>query len=78
MSEEKGTAPMEVTSTSSGSKDLENRIEDDQVHLELKHHTISEIEASGAWYDKTINIFGKNYTIPTPWFRFVCVLSLYS
>lgn len=59
MSEEKGTAPMEVTSTSSGSKDLENRIEDDQVHLELKHHTISEIEASGAWYDKTINIFGK-------------------
>lgn len=55
----------EITSNSNSSlsnKDLEatSGINQDE-HLELKHHTIEEIEASGHWYDKLIKFFGAQF-----------------
>ncbi|KAI5953194.1 hypothetical protein KGF54_002565 [Candida jiufengensis] len=62
MSEEKiiSNHGVEIASSSSDSKDLENHL-DDEIHLDLKKHTIEEINSSGHWYDKTFKIFGKNY-----------------
>ncbi|KAI3403948.2 hypothetical protein KGF56_003215 [Candida oxycetoniae] len=61
--EEKITQPAagDVSSTSSGSKDLEATAaqnNDENEILVLKHHTSAEIESSGNWYDKSVSIFG--------------------
>lgn len=55
---EKDQTKMDINSnTSSSNKDLEVQPE----HLELKHHTNAEIEASGSWIDKQINILGAKF-----------------
>lgn len=60
----------EITSNSNSSlsnKDLEatSGINQDE-HLELKHHTIEEIEASGHWYDKLIKFLELNSVFQVP------------
>ncbi|KAL6450586.1 hypothetical protein SBY92_000831 [Candida maltosa Xu316] len=60
---EKNNAAVDISSNpSSSNKDLENNIDE---HLELKHHSSEEIESSGHWIDKRINvlnIFGFRFS----------------
>ncbi|CAI5758418.1 unnamed protein product [Candida verbasci] len=49
---------------SSSSNDFEKQsasLEEQPEHLVLKHHTSEEIESSGKWYDKQINLFGLKF-----------------
>ncbi|KAG7661845.1 uncharacterized protein J8A68_004644 [[Candida] subhashii] len=57
---DKSNSGVDTVSTGSHSQDLE--VQHD--HVELKHHSMAEREASGHWYDKRINLglFGFHYS----------------